>query len=78
MVTSSQFFSLETFINQYWIVDYQGLGGVAFIGKPKQPTFTICQLIDEDYQQEQYRLTDVIVSPSLPSLQLCLNDIFPR
>ncbi len=28
-----------------------------------------------DYQQKQYRLKDPIVSPSLPSLKLCLNDI---
>lgn len=65
-------------IREYWIVDYQGLGGVAFIGKPKQPTFTVCELIDEDYQQKQYRLTESIISPSLPSLKLCLNDILPR
>ena len=26
-------------ISEYWIVDYRGLGGVAFIGKPKQFTF---------------------------------------
>ncbi|MDJ0581890.1 Uma2 family endonuclease [Crocosphaera sp.] len=65
-------------IREYWIVDYQGLGGVAFIGKPKQPTFTVGELIDEEYQQKQYRLTEPIVSPSLPSLKLCLNDILPR
>ncbi len=65
-------------IREYWIVDYQGLGGVAFIGKPKQPTFTVCELIDEEYQQKQYRLMQPIVSPSLPSLKLCLNDILPR
>lgn len=65
-------------IREYWIVDYQGLGGVAFIGKPKQPTFTVCELIDEEYQEKQYRLTEPIVSPSLPSLKLCLNDILPR
>ena len=65
-------------IREYWIVDYQGLGGVAFIGKPKQPTFTVCELIDEDYQQKQYRLGEPVLSPSLPSLKLCLNDILPR
>lgn len=43
-------------IPEYWIVDYRGLGGVAFIGRPKQPTLTICQLIDRDYTQQQYRL----------------------
>lgn len=42
-------------IPEYWIVDYRGLGGIAFIGKPKQPTFTVCQLVGEEYVQEQYR-----------------------
>ncbi len=41
-------------IPEYWIVDYRSLGGVAFIGKPKQPTFTVCQLVEDSYIQEQY------------------------
>ncbi|MDB9371891.1 Uma2 family endonuclease [Nodularia sphaerocarpa] len=65
-------------IPEYWIVDYRGLGGVIFIGKPKQPTFTICQLIDEDYSQQKYRLGQFIKSPLLPSLQLRLDDVMPR
>lgn len=65
-------------IPEYWIVDYRGLGGIAFIGKPKQPTFTVCQLIGEDYSQQQYRLGQSITSPLLPSLKLCLDDILPR
>ena len=65
-------------IPEYWIVDYRGLGGVAFIGKPKQPTFTICQLIDDDYSQKQFRLGQLIISPLLKNLQLRLDDILPR
>ena len=65
-------------IPEYWIVDYRGLGGVAFIGKPKQPTFTVCQLIGEDYSQQQFRLGQPIISPLLKSLQLRLDDILPR
>ena len=65
-------------IPEYWIVDYRGLGGVAFIGKPKQPTVTVCQLIDEDYMQQQFRLGQLIISPLLKSLQLRLDDILPR
>jgi Uma2 family endonuclease len=64
-------------IPEYWIVDYRGLGGIAFIGKPKQPTFTVCQLEDEDYTQQQYRLGQLIRSPLLPNLQLRLDDILP-
>lgn len=65
-------------IPEYWIVDYRGLGGIAFIGKPKQPTFTVCQLDGEEYQQQQYRLGETIVSPLLPDLQLRLDDVLPR
>jgi Uma2 family endonuclease len=65
-------------IPEYWIVDYRGLGGVAFIGKPKQPTFTVCQFGEEEYIQRQYRLGQNIISPLLPRLQLRLDDVMPR
>jgi Uma2 family endonuclease len=65
-------------IPEYWIVDYRGLGGIAFIGKPKQPTFTVCQLNGEEYSQQQYRLGQPITSSLLPNLQLCLDEILPR
>ncbi|MEG4204328.1 Uma2 family endonuclease [Microcoleus sp. Pol7_A1] len=65
-------------ITEYWIVDYRGLGGVAFIGKPKQPTITVCQLIDQDYIQQQFHLGQPIISPLLKNLQLRLDDILPR
>jgi Uma2 family endonuclease len=65
-------------IPEYWIVDYRGLGGVAFIGKPKQPTVTVCQMIDQDYTQQKFRLGQPIISPLLKNLQLRLDDILPR
>jgi Uma2 family endonuclease len=65
-------------IPEYWIVDYRGLGGIAFIGRPKQPTFTVCQLVGEEYEQRQYRLGDAIMSPTFPSLKLRLDDVMPR
>lgn len=65
-------------IPEYWIVDFRGLGGTAFIGKPKQPTFTVCQLEGDEYRQRQYRLGEKISSPLLPDLQLCLDDVLPR
>ncbi|MBJ7901535.1 MAG: Uma2 family endonuclease [Cyanobacteria bacterium RI_101] len=64
-------------IPEYWIIDYRGLGGVRFIGKPKQPTFTVCQLEGEEYRQQQYRLGEAIESKLLPHLQLRLDDILP-
>ncbi|MGB3202173.1 MAG: Uma2 family endonuclease [Nodosilinea sp.] len=65
-------------IPEYWIVDYRGLGGRVFIGSPKQPTFTVCRLVGEDYQQQQYRLGEAIDSPLLPQLALRLDDVMPR
>ncbi|MGK7876569.1 MAG: Uma2 family endonuclease [Xenococcaceae cyanobacterium] len=65
-------------IPEYWIVDFRGLGGTAFIGKPKQPTFTVCQLNTDEYRHQQYRLGQAISSPLLPTLQLRLDDVLPR
>jgi Uma2 family endonuclease len=65
-------------IPEYWIVDYRGLGGINFIGKPKQPTFTVCQLDQEEYRQQQYRLGELIASGLFPNLHLRLDDVLPR
>ncbi|MBP5974429.1 Uma2 family endonuclease [Brasilonema sp. CT11] len=64
-------------ISEYWIVDFRGLGGLQFIGNPKQPTFTVCQLVNGVYQQQQYRLGDTIYSYLFPNLDLKLDDIMP-
>ena len=64
-------------IPEYWIVDFRGLGGLQFIGSPKQPTFTLCQLVNGVYQQQQYRLGDAINSYLFPNLELKLDDIMP-
>ncbi|MEQ8466590.1 Uma2 family endonuclease [Coleofasciculus sp. E1-EBD-02] len=65
-------------IPEFWIVDFRGLGGWQFIGNPKQPTFTVCQLIQGTYQQQKYRLGDTITSYLLPNLQLKLDDVMPN
>jgi Uma2 family endonuclease len=62
-------------IAEYWIVDYLGIGGTAFIGKPKQPTFTVCHLTKDGYSQQQFRLNEFIVSPTFPQIRLRLADI---
>ncbi|MBW4592396.1 MAG: Uma2 family endonuclease [Brasilonema angustatum HA4187-MV1] len=64
-------------IPEYWIIDFRGLGGLQFIGNPKQPTFTVCQLVNGIYQQQQYRLGDSIYSYLFPNLDLKLDDIMP-
>jgi Uma2 family endonuclease len=57
-------------IPEFWIVDYAGLGGVRHIGKPKQPTLTICTLVDSEYELQQFRGDDLIISPTFPHLNL--------
>jgi Uma2 family endonuclease len=63
-------------IQEYWIVDYLGLGGRKFIGNPKQPTVSIYQLVDGVYQITQFRGIDRIVSPTFPELNLTAQQIF--
>lgn len=62
-------------IPEYWIIDYLGLGGIAFIGKPKQPTFTVCCLQNGEYEQQQYRVDGTINSELLPDLNLKLSNL---
>jgi Uma2 family endonuclease len=64
-------------IPEYWIVDFHGLGGINFIGKPKQPTLTVCQLESDRYQQQQYRLGEWVASSILTGMQLQLDDLMP-
>lgn len=63
-------------IPEYWIIDYLGLGGHKFIGKPKQPTFSIYSLVDGEYQVTQFRDSDRLVSPTFPELNLTAKQVF--
>jgi Uma2 family endonuclease len=63
-------------IGEYWIVDYLGLGGTLFIGSPKQPTLTICQLEDRCYKMSRFRSGDRLVSPTFPELDLTAEQVF--
>ena len=65
-------------IPEYWIVDFRGLGGIEFIGKPKQPTFTVGHLEGDRYAKTLYRLGETIQSPLFSNLALRLDDIMPR
>ena len=62
-------------ILEYWIVDYAGLGGVQYIGSPKQSTVTINRLIDGEYQAQRYQGEAIIVSPTFPQLVLTTAQI---
>jgi Uma2 family endonuclease len=63
-------------IQEYWIADYLGIGGRRYIGSAKQPTFTVCTLVDGEYELQQFRSTDLIISPTFPDLQLTVDQIF--
>ena len=66
----------EMGIAEYWIVDYAALGGRNFIGNPKQPTISVCNLVDGEYQILKFREDDRIVSQTFPDFNLTANQIF--
>jgi Uma2 family endonuclease len=53
-------------IPEYWIIDYIGLGAKKFTGNPKEPTISICQLVEGEYQTAQFKGSDKIISPNFP------------
>ncbi|HLP88719.1 MAG TPA: Uma2 family endonuclease [Nostocaceae cyanobacterium] len=63
-------------VPEYWIIDYLGIGGREYIGKPKQPTITICKLIEDEYQRHLFHENDQLISDIFPNLQLTAKQIF--
>ena len=63
-------------IPEYWVVDYAALGGRRFIGNPKQPTISVYQLVDGEYQISQFRGNDTVESLAFPELRLTAEQIF--
>ncbi|GBE92965.1 Uma2 family endonuclease [Nostoc cycadae] len=63
-------------IPEYWIVDYAALGGRRFIGNPKQPTISVYSLVDGEYQVQQFRNHERIISQTFPQLNLTVEQIF--
>jgi Uma2 family endonuclease len=66
----------EMGIPEYWIIDYAALGGRNFIGNPKQPTISVCNLVDGEYQISKFRDSDRIISQTFPELNLTPTQIF--
>ena len=66
----------EMSIPEYWIVDYAALGGRNFLGNPKEPTLSIYQLIEGEYQISQFRGNNAIASPTFPEFKLTAEQIF--
>jgi Uma2 family endonuclease len=63
-------------IPEYWIVDYLGLGGSRYIGYPKQPTLSVYQLVDGEYEIKLFRGEERIESAVFPELNLTAKQIF--
>ena len=66
----------EMGILEYWIVDYAALGGRNFIGNPKQPTISVCNLVEEEYQINKFQNSDRLISQTFPELNLTANQVF--
>jgi Uma2 family endonuclease len=60
---------------EFWIVDYAGLGGVQYIGSPKQPTVTVNRLTEGEYLSQQYQGNTPIFSPTFPQLSLTTQQL---
>ncbi|MBD2311212.1 Uma2 family endonuclease [Desertifilum sp. FACHB-1129] len=64
-------------VSEYIIVDYAALGGIRFIGSPKQPTITIYQLENGEYLPGHiFRGQDRIESRLFPNLNVTAEQIF--
>jgi Uncharacterized protein conserved in cyanobacteria len=63
-------------IAEYWIIDYLGLGGSRYIGSPKQPTLSVYQFIDGEYQIKLFRGEDKVESLLLTEFNLTAEQIF--
>ena len=62
-------------ISEYWIADYAALGGTRHIGKPKQPTLSVCTLVNGEYEIQQFRGNQTIVSLTFPDLKLTAEKV---
>ena len=66
----------ELGVPEFWIVDYLGIGGSRYIGSPKQPVLSIYTLMDGEYQVQQFRGEEVLVSATFPALGLTAEQVF--
>ncbi|MGB8699025.1 MAG: Uma2 family endonuclease [Thermosynechococcaceae cyanobacterium] len=62
-------------IPEYWIADYAGVGGNRHIGKPKQPTLSICILVNGEYEIQPLRGNQTILSPTFPDLKITAEQV---
>ena len=63
-------------LQEYWIVDYLGLGGRLHIGYPKHPTLSVHQLVEGEYEVQRFKEGDLIESPTFAQLNLTSEQVF--
>jgi Uma2 family endonuclease len=63
-------------IQEYWIVDYLGLGGRLHLGYPKRPTLSVHQLVDGEYEVQRFREVERIESYLFAELNLTAKQVF--
>lgn len=63
-------------IREYWLVDFRALAAVRALGGPKQPTITVCELVEDSYTLKRFYAGDRLVSQVLPTFVLLVDDVF--
>ena len=67
-----------TGVKEYWIVDFAAIGGMRYIGRPKQPTISIYWMDKEQNEygeSKQFRGNDPIDSPTFPKLEVTAEQV---
>ncbi|WP_228053629.1 hypothetical protein [Nodosilinea sp. LEGE 07298] len=57
-------------------MDYQGLRGTRYIGRPKQPTISVYKLVEGEYQVSLSRSGEAVKSALFPKLVLKAEAVF--
>jgi Uma2 family endonuclease len=63
-------------VQEYWVVDHEGLGAAKYIGFPKSATVTVYELVEGKYQAKRFRGDEPMESPTFPTLALTANQVF--
>lgn len=66
-------------IREYWIADYLGIAAARHIGKPKQPTLTVCALgEDGEFSIQRFQGDQAIASRVFPELSLTASQLLSQ
>ncbi|ACK67231.1 protein of unknown function DUF820 [Rippkaea orientalis PCC 8801] len=62
-------------IAEYWIIDYQAIASVKYLGTPKIPTIFVYYLVNNQYEITRFTADNYLVSLTFPQLRLTVNQI---